>query len=98
MRRRFYLHCVGSLRSLHRLDELVPGFDRYSERALLLAAEGDVVCVSRPVDPEYLAFLGALGLALGYLACWLVSVVTVVIVARRLGVWSAPGLTRPVEA
>ena len=60
--RRFYLHCVGSLRSLHGLGELVPGFDRYSERALLLAAEGDAVCVPRPVDPDYLAFLGTLGL------------------------------------
>jgi hypothetical protein len=53
---------MGSLRSLHGLGDLVPGIDRYSERALLLAAEGDAVCVPRPVDPEYLAFLGGLGL------------------------------------
>lgn len=62
MRRRFYLHCMGSLRSLHGLGNIVPGIDRYSERALLLAGEGDAVCVPRPVDPEYLAFLAGLGL------------------------------------
>jgi len=60
------------------------------------------------VAPSYVTLLavaslmtpraGALGLALGYLACWLVALVAVVIVARRLGVWAAPGLTRPAEA
>lgn len=62
MRRRFYLHCLGSLRSLQGLGDALPGLDRYPERALLLAAEGDVVCVPKPVDPCYLEFLGALGL------------------------------------
>ena len=62
MRRRFYLHCMGSLRSLQGLSEALPGLDRYAERALLLAAEGDVVCVPKPVDPGYLEFLGGLGL------------------------------------
>ena len=47
MRRRFYLHCVASLRSLQGLTEAIPGFDRYPERALLLAGEGDAVCVPR---------------------------------------------------
>ncbi len=61
MRRRFYLHCVGSLRSLHGLTEAIPGFDRYPERALLLAGDGDAVCVPRPVEPDYLGFLGVLG-------------------------------------
>ena len=62
MRRRFYLHCMSSLRSLQGLGESLPGLDRYSERALLLAAEGDAVCVPGPVDPRYLEFLAALGL------------------------------------
>jgi hypothetical protein len=62
MRRRFYLHCVGSLRSLQGLGESLPGLDRYAERALLLAGEGDVVCVPKPVDPCYLEFLANLGL------------------------------------
>jgi hypothetical protein len=53
---------MGSLRSLQGLGESLPGLDRYAERALLLAAEGDVVCVPRPVDPSYLEFLGRLGL------------------------------------
>jgi hypothetical protein len=62
MRRRFYLHCMGSLRSLQGLGESLPGLDRYAERALLLAGEGDVVCVPRPVDPRYLEFLAGLGM------------------------------------
>jgi hypothetical protein len=62
MSRRLYLHCVGSLRSLHGLGQVIPGFDRYPERALLLAGEGDAVCVPRQVDPEYLRFLAGLGL------------------------------------
>ncbi len=62
VRRRFYLHCVGSLHSLQGLTEAIPGFDRYPERALLVAGEGDAVCVPNPVDPQYLGFLGSLGL------------------------------------
>ncbi len=48
--------------SLHRLGEAIPGLDRYPERALLLAGEGDAVCVPTPVDPAYLGFLAGLGL------------------------------------
>jgi hypothetical protein len=44
------------------LGDVIPGLDRYPERALLLAGEGDAVCVPRPVDPEYLGYLGGLGL------------------------------------
>ena len=53
---------MGSLRSLQGLGESLPGLDRYAERALLLAGEGDVVCVPRPVDACFLEFLSALGL------------------------------------
>ena len=59
---RIFIHCVGSLRSLQTLDAAIPGFDRYPERALLLAGPGDLVCVGAPVDPEYLEFLRGLGL------------------------------------
>jgi hypothetical protein len=62
VRRRFYLHCLASLRSLQGLGESHPGLDRYAERALLLAGEGDVVCVPKPVDACYLEFLAGLGL------------------------------------
>jgi hypothetical protein len=44
------------------LGAVIPGFDRYPERALLLAGAGDAVCVPAPVDPEYLGFLAGLGL------------------------------------
>jgi hypothetical protein len=53
---------MGSLRSLQGLGESLPGLDRYAERALLLATEGDVVCVPKPVDPCYLELLARLGL------------------------------------
>jgi hypothetical protein len=59
---RIFVHCVGSLRSLRTLETAIPGFDRYPERALLLAEPGDLVCVGAPVEPEYLDFLGGLGL------------------------------------
>jgi hypothetical protein len=59
---RIFIHCVGSLRSLQTLGAALPGFDRYPERALLLAGPGDLVCVGAPVDPEYLEFLGGIGL------------------------------------
>ena len=59
---RIFIHCLGSLRSLRTLDAAIPGFDRYPERALLLAEPGDLVCVSAPIDPEYLEFLAGLGI------------------------------------
>jgi hypothetical protein len=59
---RIFIHCVGSLRSLQTLDAAIPGFDRYPERALLLAEPGDLVCVGAPIDPEYLEFLVGLGI------------------------------------
>jgi len=55
MTRRLFMHCVGSLPSVRRLEE--PGSERWPERALLLASPGDAVCVPAPVDPDYLDFL-----------------------------------------
>lgn len=40
----------------------MPEFERYGERALLLAGPGDVVCVARAVDGLYLDFLDSLEL------------------------------------
>ena len=53
---------MGTLRSLQGLGASLPGLDRYAERALLLAGEGDVVCVPKPVDACYLEFLAGLGM------------------------------------
>jgi hypothetical protein len=53
---------MGSLRSLQGLGDSLPGLDRYAERALLLATEGDVVCVPKPVDAGYLEYLAGLGI------------------------------------
>jgi len=58
---RLYLHCVSALPSLNGLGEAIPGFGLYPERALVMAAAGDLVCVPAPVDPSYLAFLNELG-------------------------------------
>jgi hypothetical protein len=41
------------------------GFERYAERALLLASAGDAVCVGHAVPPSYREFLGGLGLGPG---------------------------------
>lgn len=60
MTRRLFVHCVGSLPSIRRLQE--PGSERWPERALLLASPGDAVCVPAPVDPDYLEFLAGLGI------------------------------------
>ena len=51
--RRLFLHCVGSA---------LPALERQAERALVLAAGDDVVCVPREIEPEYLGFLSAIGL------------------------------------
>lgn len=59
---RIFIHCVGSLRSLQTLDAAIPGFDRYPERALLLAQRGDLVCVGAPIDQDYLGYLAGLGI------------------------------------
>ncbi len=57
-----YLHCLTSLRSLQRACAASPTFDRYPERALVLAGSADAVCVPYEVDPDYLDFLAELRL------------------------------------
>jgi hypothetical protein len=53
-----FTHCILSIPNGLR----VPGAANYSERALLLAREGDVVCLLYPPDDDYLGFLGELGI------------------------------------
>ncbi len=43
-------------------ERYLQGIGRYPERALLLARPEDIVCISDPVDPDYLPFLAELGL------------------------------------
>jgi len=57
---RLHVHCVGGLPSLRGPDDLTR-LAWYSERALVAAAPGDLVCVPAPVDLDHLAFLNALG-------------------------------------
>lgn len=58
--RRLFLHSPSGLPST-RARGAKPGEDRYPERALLMARTGDLVCVSAPVDHEYLTWLNAQG-------------------------------------
>lgn len=58
--RRVFVHCVSGLAS-HAAGSPLPDRPWYAERALLLAAPGDFVCVPCPIDPKHLAFLNALG-------------------------------------
>jgi O-antigen/teichoic acid export membrane protein len=60
------------------------------------------------VVPSYLTLMivpvllapraGAMGLAWGYLGCWLVSLVAVTLIAWRLGVWASPDVLHVAEA
>ncbi|MGH7901615.1 MAG: hypothetical protein ACRENZ_07745, partial [Thermodesulfobacteriota bacterium] len=40
----------------------LPGFEKYEERALIVARPDDVVCVADTVDKDYLSFLSNLGI------------------------------------
>jgi len=46
------------------LNRALPLYERYEERALLLARPHDVVCVTEPVDGDFLGFLRAMGMGL----------------------------------
>lgn len=59
---RIFVHGVTSLDHLSPIAALRPGLDAYAERALLLAAPRDIVCVAEPVDASYLDFLARLGI------------------------------------
>jgi hypothetical protein len=59
---RLFAHCGVDVPYVRQLAAVMPGFERYPERSLVLARRGDVVCVPNPVDQDYLAFLASLGL------------------------------------
>lgn len=59
---RIYAHCAASVPYIEQIRAAMPGFDRQSERALVLARSGDIVCLSSPVDIDHLQFLGSIGL------------------------------------
>ena len=52
-----FVHNVSSVPDSAPLTRILPGIERYPERALLLAGEKDIVCVSHPVETEFLEFI-----------------------------------------
>lgn len=60
--RDIYVHCAISVPYLAALNASIPGVERYAERALLLAEQDDVVCLTDEIDPEYLDYLAELGI------------------------------------
>ena len=57
-----FVHNVTSVPNSAELAPILPGINRYPERALLLGREDDVVCVTHPVETAFVRFLNALGL------------------------------------
>ncbi|MGD9511895.1 MAG: hypothetical protein AB7I59_25605 [Geminicoccaceae bacterium] len=55
-------HAATSLPGAAELGRLHPANLRYDQRALLMAAPDDLVCVLGAVEPDYLGYLNALGL------------------------------------
>ena len=60
MTTRLFVHSPSEVPDAPTIAEQIPEFERYGERALLLASQGDVVCVAREVDERYLSFLDSL--------------------------------------
>jgi hypothetical protein len=57
-----FTHSITSLPPETGVARTLPGYDRYDERAVLLARPRDVVCLTAAPDPGYLAFLDGLGI------------------------------------
>ncbi|HYO45749.1 MAG TPA: peptide ligase PGM1-related protein [Gemmatimonadota bacterium] len=60
MTSRIFLHSPSEAPDAARIVEQIPEFERYGERALLLARPGDVVCLAHSIDERYLSFLRTL--------------------------------------
>jgi hypothetical protein len=60
MTTRLFLHSPSEIPDAPTIATQMPEFERYGERALLLARPGDVVCVACEVDERYLRFLESL--------------------------------------
>lgn len=59
---RVFLHSPLEVPYALALTLLIPEYERYGERALLLARPSDIVCLAHPVDGGYLDFLRGLEL------------------------------------
>lgn len=59
---RVFLHSANSIPNAPTVRARSPSLDRLAERALILAAPGDVVCLPSPPDPDLLSFLRDFGL------------------------------------
>jgi hypothetical protein len=57
-----FIHNLTHIVDSPRYRALLPGIEKYPERALLLARPGDLVCVLKKVEDAYLDFLSDLGL------------------------------------
>jgi hypothetical protein len=57
-----FTHSITSLWPETGVARTLPGYDRYDERAVLLARPRDVVCVTTEIDRGYLTFLDGLGI------------------------------------
>lgn len=57
-----FVHDVTSSRNYADLAAIVPGIEKYDERALVVARPGDLVCAAGRVDNQYLQFLSSLGI------------------------------------
>jgi hypothetical protein len=60
-----FSHDVASLPEIRYIKRHLPAYERYTERALLLAREHDIVLTREPVDADYREFLRRLGLGPG---------------------------------
>ena len=58
--RRLHVHCSSGIPTL-RAPEALARFRYSSERALVTAVPGDLVCVPGPIEPGYVSFLNELG-------------------------------------
>ena len=57
-----FVHSLTSLSNWKQVAAVLPGYDKYDQRALVFARAHDLVCVEIEVDPQYLAYLSQLEL------------------------------------
>lgn len=59
---RLFVHSANSIPNAATVRTRTPSLDRLAERAVLLAAPDDIVCLPAPLDPDFQAFLRHQGL------------------------------------
>ena len=57
-----FIHDTVSIRNAEKKIKLIPGLEKYDQRALLIARPHDLVCVRTDVDTLYLVFLSGFGI------------------------------------